>query len=233
MAACTNPGPWHSDLTAAQGVVSTSQRCLTTFGTSPPRAPPRCPSQVVPTTHHPPPSRAVTSARPPADQLASTPTRHSLWMLSRTHGSGLLPRVGSPGGRLVKNLPADAGHPGPTPGSGRSPGGGRGNPLQPSCLENPHGQRSLEGSRPKGRQESDTTGRLSSPTPSPLNQPPASPRQRLREHAFSFHIVVDALLFLRLQDTTSPAGQANRANHVLRFCLKSCTHTVSERARDN
>ena len=28
-------------------------------------------------------------------------------------------------------------------GLGRSPGGGRGNPLQYSCLENPHGQRSL------------------------------------------------------------------------------------------
>ena len=31
------------------------------------------------------------------------------------------------------------------PGSGRSPGGENGNPLQYSCLENPHGQRSLVG----------------------------------------------------------------------------------------
>ena len=30
-----------------------------------------------------------------------------------------------------------------TPGSGRSPGRGHGNPFQYSCLENPHGQRSL------------------------------------------------------------------------------------------
>ena len=30
-------------------------------------------------------------------------------------------------------------------GSGRSPGIGNGNPLQCSCLENPHGQRSLAG----------------------------------------------------------------------------------------
>ena len=29
------------------------------------------------------------------------------------------------------------------PGLGRSPGGGHGNPLQYSCLENPHEQRSL------------------------------------------------------------------------------------------
>ena len=41
---------------------------------------------------------------------------------------------------LVKNLPASAGHirdVGSIPGSGRSPGGGNGNPLQYSCLENP------------------------------------------------------------------------------------------------
>jgi len=35
------------------------------------------------------------------------------------------------------------------PGSGRSPGGGHGNPLQYSCLENPHGQRSLAGYSPQ------------------------------------------------------------------------------------
>ena len=41
---------------------------------------------------------------------------------------------------LVKNLPANAGDltdAGLIPGSGRSPGGGHGNPLQYSCLENP------------------------------------------------------------------------------------------------
>ena len=31
------------------------------------------------------------------------------------------------------------------PGSGSSPGEGNGNPLQYSCLESPHGQRSLVG----------------------------------------------------------------------------------------
>ena len=41
---------------------------------------------------------------------------------------------------MVKNPPADAGDirdMGSIPGSGRSPGGGHGNPLQYSCLENP------------------------------------------------------------------------------------------------
>ena len=41
---------------------------------------------------------------------------------------------------MVKNPPAntgDVGDMGSIPGSGRSPGGGHGNPLQYSCLENP------------------------------------------------------------------------------------------------
>ena len=41
---------------------------------------------------------------------------------------------------VVKNLPANAEYirdAGLTPGLGRSPGGGHGNPLQYSCLENP------------------------------------------------------------------------------------------------
>ena len=44
---------------------------------------------------------------------------------------------GFPGGSAVKNPPADAGDTGSIPGSGRSPGGGNGSPLQYSCLENP------------------------------------------------------------------------------------------------
>ena len=44
---------------------------------------------------------------------------------------------------------------------GRSPGEGNGNPLQYSCLENPHGQRNLAGYRPLDSKESDTTERLS------------------------------------------------------------------------
>ena len=60
----------------------------------------------------------------------------------------------------VKNLAANAGdlrHEGSVPGLGRSPGGGHGNPLQYSCLENPHGQRSVAGNSPRGHKEPDTT----------------------------------------------------------------------------
>ena len=61
---------------------------------------------------------------------------------------------------VVRNPPANAGYvrdAGSIPGSGRSPGRGHGNPLQYSCLENPHGQRNLADYSPWGRKESDTT----------------------------------------------------------------------------
>ena len=61
---------------------------------------------------------------------------------------------------VVKNLPANAGDlrdEGSIPGLGRSPGEGHGNPLQYSCLEYPHGQRSLADYSPWGCTESDMT----------------------------------------------------------------------------
>ena len=48
--------------------------------------------------------------------------------------------MGSSGGSVVKNLPANSGDvedAGLIPGSGIFPGEGNGNPLQYSCLENP------------------------------------------------------------------------------------------------
>ena len=57
---------------------------------------------------------------------------------------------------VVKNLPANARNirdAGSISGSGRSPEGGNGNPLQYSCL-GPQGQRSLAGYSPWGVQRS-------------------------------------------------------------------------------
>ena len=51
----------------------------------------------------------------------------------------------------------NAGDLGSIPGLRISPGGGPGNRLQSSCLENPHGQRSLGGCSPWGHKELDTT----------------------------------------------------------------------------
>ena len=47
------------------------------------------------------------------------------------------------------------------PGWGRSLGEGHGNPIQYSCLENPHEQRSLVGYNPWGQKESDAIESLS------------------------------------------------------------------------
>ena len=49
---------------------------------------------------------------------------------------------------------------GSIPGLGRYLGGGHDNPFRYSCLENPHGQRSLAGYSPWGHKESDTSERL-------------------------------------------------------------------------
>ena len=57
----------------------------------------------------------------------------------------IIPRgsLGFPGGSDGKESACNAGDMGLIPGLGRSPGRGHGNPLQYSCLENPHRQKSL------------------------------------------------------------------------------------------
>ena len=63
-----------------------------------------------------------------------------------------------PGGSDSKASVYNAGDPGLSPGLGRSPGEGNGNPLQYYCLEN--AMDSLVGYSLWGRKESDTTERL-------------------------------------------------------------------------
>ena len=66
--------------------------------------------------------------------------------------------MGFPGGSEGKESAYNLGDLlGLIPGLGESTGGGHSNPLQYSCLENPHGQRSLAGYSPGGHVESDTT----------------------------------------------------------------------------
>ena len=68
---------------------------------------------------------------------------------------------GFPGGSHGKESTCNAGYLGLILGLGRSPRGGQDNPLQYSCVENPHGQRSLVGYSPRGRKELDRTRQLS------------------------------------------------------------------------
>ena len=49
----------------------------------------------------------------------------------------VMQKLGFPGGSEDKGSACNAGDPDLFPGSGRSPGGGCGNPLHYSCLENP------------------------------------------------------------------------------------------------
>ena len=61
---------------------------------------------------------------------------------------------------VIKNPPAsveDTTDADSTPELRRCSRGGHGNPLQYSCLEDPHGQKSLAGYSPQGHKESDTT----------------------------------------------------------------------------
>ena len=61
---------------------------------------------------------------------------------------------------VVKNLPAIAEElrdTGSIPGVGRSPGGGKGNPLQYSCLENPMDRGAWRATVHGSHKESDTT----------------------------------------------------------------------------
>ena len=69
--------------------------------------------------------------------------------------------MGFPGGSDGKESACNVGDLGSIHGLGRSPGGGHGNPLQYSCLENPHGQRSLMGCSPWSHKQSDMTEQLS------------------------------------------------------------------------
>ena len=67
---------------------------------------------------------------------------------------------GFPSGLVVKNPPANAGDSSSIPGSERSPGGGNGNPLQYSCLENPMDREAWRAIVHGVTKESDTTQQL-------------------------------------------------------------------------
>ena len=57
---------------------------------------------------------------------------------------GPMVNQGFPGGSVVKNPPANAGDLSLIPGSGRSPAGGNGNPLQYSGMLSPWGPKELD-----------------------------------------------------------------------------------------
>ena len=72
---------------------------------------------------------------------------------------------GFPSSSGRKESTYNVGDPGWFPGLERSPGEGNGNPLQYSCLEKSHGQRSMAGYSLWGHKELDMTEQLSTHTP--------------------------------------------------------------------
>ena len=72
--------------------------------------------------------------------------------------------LGFPDGSAGKESSCNAGDESSIPESERSPGGGNGNLLRCSCLENPHGQRNLAGYSPKCCKDLDMTEWLSTHT---------------------------------------------------------------------
>ena len=66
-----------------------------------------------------------------------------------------------PGGSDGKASAYNVGDAGSMPGSGRSPGGGNGNPLQYSCLKNPMDRETWQATVHGGCKKSDTTKPLS------------------------------------------------------------------------
>ena len=97
-----------------------------------------------------------------------------------------------PGGSVVKNPPANegaSGDPGSSSGSGRSPGGGHGNPLQVFLPGESHGQRTLAGYSPWACKESDMTAWLTQDSHLiPLHPAPSIFRgsRRLREEKWLY-----------------------------------------------
>ena len=67
-----------------------------------------------------------------------------------------------PGFSASKESAGNVGDLSSIPGLGRSPGGAHGNPLQCSCLENPHEQSTLVGYSPWGLKELDMSEQLRS-----------------------------------------------------------------------
>ena len=67
--------------------------------------------------------------------------------------------MGFPGGSLIKNPPANAGDLGSIPGLRSSPGGGNGNPLQYSCLENSIDRGAWRSMGPRGVRHDSATKR--------------------------------------------------------------------------
>ena len=89
------------------------------------------------------------------------------------------------------------------PRSGRSSGGWHGNSLQYSCLENPHGQKSLVGYSPWGGKESDMTEQLST-------------AQQAKQGLLFPYLIIDKPAILRGEGTYPRSHSSSKAELKLK-----------------
>ena len=116
-------------------------------GTAGHLAAPHLPATSLQLRHTPPPAavpvhrgqarRGQRQQGRPGGAPPTAATHARLFLFPVLKGRAKKEKGGFPGGSAVKNPPAKAGNVGSIPGSGRSPGGGRGRPRRYSCLENP------------------------------------------------------------------------------------------------
>ena len=102
------------------------------------------------TTHTPLPWLKVTAVSPPFCTIHANMEHVNKFFLLFACDSVNCTLQGLPGSSAGKESACSAGNTGLILGLKRSLGGGHGNPLEYSCLQNPHGQRSLRGYSPWG-----------------------------------------------------------------------------------
>ena len=95
-------------------------------------------------------------------------------------------------------------------GLGRFPGGGRGNPLQYSCLENCHGERSLAGYSPQGHKQLDTSEQLN------------------RAHTYIFNIFIFVQCYMNIHSVQSLSHVRLFATPWTAACQASLSITNSQ-----
>ena len=95
--------------------------------------------------------------------------------------------MGFPGSSASKESTCNTRDLGSITGLGTFPGERHRNPLQYSCLENSHGQRSLEDYSPWGHKESDTLRLRASPKKTGAGERTYDCKAKVRESEFQFY----------------------------------------------
>ena len=131
--------------------------------------------------------------------------------------------MGFLGSSAGKEFTCNAGDPGSILGSGSSSGEGIGYPLQYSCLENLHGQRSLAGYSPWGHKELNMTEQLST-----AQQHMCIYIQVYMLCVYTYFIVLKKKYTHAENTHTHTEGAEGQREHCLIFIASSCIESLPE-----